>query len=486
MKFTAVGSAYWEVLADGVVQSPKHSQQFEAAEHAVNLVLADPKKEVIIRHNAQYKVEYSVQAPSPVPAPAPAPAPAPQPDPIPVPAPEPVPAPTPSVLTTDVYTDLASAPVGAFVTVYGIVNAIASSWPIVFSSNEKTVVKVPDATTPLVIDGATIPISIHQGRILEATPATLASVFKSMVPGDVIYLRAGTYSEKYDGNGWNESNFVVFQAGTAEQPCSLVSYPGETVVIDNRSHDRPNFYLGNSGGGLKGSYLTIAGMHLIANLENIYGGGNTSNSNTPESGAAYVRLVRNTFELANSTQQSMTGMLASQGDAWKILGNTFVVPSDRIISNMDHAIYVQNGSDDVEIAYNTLVNLRMGHTIQVHQDGVPALYSNIWIHDNLIQGASANDCRGISISNVDVNSTVKIEKNTLRRVGQGFGAVTVYRGQVEVRNNVFEDISAPGISVNGNYGGSRTVRESGNTYMNVSGGNFSAENGTSLNDIIHE
>lgn len=182
----------------------------------------------------------------------------------------------------------------------------------------------------------------------------------------------------------------------------------------------------------------------------------------------------------------MTGILALQGDGWKVLGNTFNNPANRAIINNNHGIYIQNGADDVEIAYNTLLNLRMGHTIQVHQDGTPMLYSNIWIHDNLVESASSADARGYSVSNVDVASTVRIEHNTIRNVGQGFGGLSLYRGQIEVRNNTFDNVAGPGIEANGNYGGSRTITESGNAFTNVSDGSFSAVNGASLSDFVHQ
>lgn len=56
IRITAVSSAYWEVHLNDVVQEPRHSQQFEAAEHAVNLLLADPTGKVVIKHSAKYTV----------------------------------------------------------------------------------------------------------------------------------------------------------------------------------------------------------------------------------------------------------------------------------------------------------------------------------------------------------------------------------------------------------------------------------------------
>lgn len=385
-----------------------------------------------------------------------------------------------------VYTDLISAPVGAYVTVYGIDSSV-SSWPVHSHGNGKTVVRVPASAPALTVDGQAIPVMVNAGRVIEATPSDLAAKFDAIQPGDVIYLHAGTYSGKYDTNGWNSSNFVLFRAGTAALPMAIVAFPGETVTIDNTGSGdaRPNFHLGNGSGSI-GSYFTIAGLRLIAQQYTIHGGGNAYASQV-ETGATYVRVIGCDHTITDATAVTSTGHISLQGDGWKILGNTFHDPANRAIYNLNHAIYAGNGSDDAEIAYNTLVNLHMGHAIQVHQDGVPSVYSNIWIHHNLIQGADINDMRGITVSNVDSASTVKVEHNIIRNVGQDFGGVTVYRGLVEVRNNVFESINGPGILANGNYDGTRTITESGNTFTNVSGGSFAAGGvGASLADFVHQ
>jgi hypothetical protein len=378
--------------------------------------------------------------------------------------------------------------VGAYVTVYGIDSAV-SSWPVVLHGSGKTVVKVPVSAPALTVNGQAIPVTVNAGRVIEATPVDLATKFNAIQAGDVIYLHAGTYSGKYDTNGWNESNFVLWTAGTAALPMGVIAYPGETVTIDNSGASgsgRPNFYLGDLAGVHKGSYFTIAGLNLIATNDNIFGGGRTADSTLPESGAAYVRVVGCKLSITSTSANTMTGMIALQGDGWKVLGNTFSNPPSRTIINNNHGIYIQNGADDVEIACNALVNLRMGHTIQVHQDGTPMLFSNLWIHDNRIEGAVNSDMRGIVLGNVDAASTAKIEHNTITRVGQGFGGITIYRGLVEVRNNTFDNVAGPGIMANGNYDGSRTITESGNTFTNVSDGSFSAVNGASLSDFIHQ
>jgi hypothetical protein len=55
---TGIGGAYWVCYVNGVAQSPSHSQQFEAVQHADALRWANPDSVMIeIKHNAVYNVQ---------------------------------------------------------------------------------------------------------------------------------------------------------------------------------------------------------------------------------------------------------------------------------------------------------------------------------------------------------------------------------------------------------------------------------------------
>lgn len=385
-----------------------------------------------------------------------------------------VPTPSPSgtavAVGGPIYPDLTSAPVGAWVTVYGV-DAATASWPVVWHGSGRTVVKVPKNAGPLTVAGHSVSVRVHKGRVVVADPSSLRAAITGMRPGDTIYLRGGTYDGHYDDAGWNESNIVLDHGGTQTQPIALVAYPGERPKLVNTGADsggRPNFYLA-AGPGRLGSWVTIAGLTMVAEPAAIYGGGNTADSSTPESGAAHVRVVGCHLTITDAHSNTATGIVSIQGDDWHVLGNTFVDPGDREIINNNHGIYIQNGADDVEIADNTLVGLHLGHTIQIHQDGDPMQYSNIWIHHNRIVGDHIDDQRGITVSNVADSSTVLIEHNTIKRVGQGFGAVTVYRGQVRILDNTLKSVDGPAIMLNGAIGGHRTVRYGGNRIADTGG-----------------
>jgi hypothetical protein len=141
------------------------------------------------------------------------------------------------------------------------------------------------------------------------------------------------------------------------------------------------------------------------------------------------------------------------------------------------------------VGYNVFRNLRMGHVVQVHQDGVARDYMNIRVHDNLLEALNNGDMRGITVSNVSSASTVFIERNTLRNVGQDFSGVSIYGGIVNVTDNRFYGIRAADISLNGMPLGSsgtqqRRVTASGNRFETVNGyAAVQAVGGASMNEI---
>ena len=218
-----------------------------------------------------------------------------------------------------------------------------------------------------------------------------------------------------------------------------------------RPEVRPAISLGDGGRNTQhAEHLTFAGLHLLVESMCINGGGDvTADSSISETGGRNIRIVDIECEITDAVSNTMGAAIAIQSDGWQVLGVRFHEPPRRAIFNNNHAIYVANGADDVEIAYNKLVNLRMGHVIQIHQDGEPRLFERIWIHDNLLEGAAGMDMRGITVSNVSAGSSVVIERNILRNLGQEFSGVAVYSGSVSILNNQFQAVRAPNILLNG-------------------------------------
>jgi hypothetical protein len=363
-----------------------------------------------------------------------------------------------SVQPVGFYTDLLSAPAGAFVTAYGsgfgsaaAVTLGGSQQQVVIHADDRVVFKVSGQGGELTINGRGLgPLRVHQGRVLQATPATLRGVWAGARPGDVVYLRAGVYTEPSAEGDWNMlSVFETWKKGTAERPIAVVAWPGDVVTL--KPSVRPAISLGDGGRNTQhAEYLTFAGLRIVAENMCVNGGGDvTAESRVSETGGRSIRIVDIECEITDAVSNTMGSAIAIQSDGWQILGVRFVEPPRRAVFNNNHAIYVANGADDVEIAYNRLVNLRMGHVIQIHQDGEPRQFERIWIHDNLLEGAAGMDMRGITVSNVAADSSVVIERNTLRNLGQEFSGIAVYSGSVSVLGNQFFAVHAPNILLNG-------------------------------------
>src|SRR5207237_9687567 len=101
-------------------------------------------------------------------------------------------------------------------------------------------------------------------------------------PGDVVYLRGGTYNQVYGEGDWcSDCTLETFKRGTATQPIALVGYPRETVTMTNINSSiyHATIDLGDQNSqGRKANYLTFAGFNISGNWHCIYGGGNTSDS----------------------------------------------------------------------------------------------------------------------------------------------------------------------------------------------------------------
>ena len=393
------------------------------------------------------------------------------------------------------YTDVVTAPVGAWVTAYGTgfgtsgtVTLGGTTQVIRSYSATKVVFTVSGSGGALMVGGKSLGnFAVHSGRLLEATSANFGTIWDSVMPGDVIYLRAGTYNQTYgEGTWYQDCTLETYKDGTATQPIAILGYPGETVTWRNAGRHSP-ICLGDANhAGQKASWLTFADFNITGDATCIDGGGDTTipAGGPDETGATNIRIVGLRCEITDTSDNTMTGMISIQGDGAKILGNTFINNPNRVIINNNHGIYIQNGADDVEVAYNIMDGLRMGHVIQIHQDGTPKLYERLNVHDNHLQGLQYGDMRGISVVNIADASTITIERNVFRHQGQGgWGCINLYRGQITVNDNDCRD-SEGGINVNGGYSGSRRVTGSGNAICPIAG--YSAigvEGGASLGDI---
>jgi hypothetical protein len=385
-----------------------------------------------------------------------------------------------SVNPVGYYTDLASAPVGAFVTAYGTgfgnsgsATLGDSTQTIVSYSDSKVVFSVSGAGGELVIGSRSFgDFPVHVGRVREATPANFGSVWGSVQAGDAIYLRAGTYDQIYgEGDWFQDCTLETYRKGSAEQPIAVVGYPGDAVTFHAAGRHPPLCLADGNSRARRAAFLTFANFDITAETACIDSGGDTTDpSGGPdETGGSNLRIVAIRCQITDVSENTETGMITVQGDGTKILGNHFINDPTREIINNNHGIYIQNGADDVEVAYNIMDGLRMGHVIQIHQDGTPKLYERVSVHDNHLSGLEYGDMRGISVVNVANESTIDISRNVFRHQGQdGWGCINLYRGVIRVEDNDCRD-SQGGINLNGGYDGTRRVTLSGNVVCPVAG-----------------
>jgi len=325
-------------------------------------------------------------------------------------------------------------------------------------------------------------------------PCSPAQLIVDSQSGDLDIFRGGTYDKNYTP-GWANANICL---GSAQSGIALVAMPGEVAKFVRPGPDTHNICLARGSSRAvdpqnAAHNVTIAGFALQGGsgaIDGQYGSG------AEKSGARGARIVRNDIT-ADYTGNTMSAVITIGGNGWSVIDNDLHDFGTTPPINNNHAIYVAVGSSDVEIAYNRLKRLRLGHQIQVHTDGgfrQGWVWSNVNIHHNTLDGEVVNgtrvgDARGITVSDVADASTVRITNNVLRNLGQNFCGACVYHGNVEYLDNVFLNINGPGILVTNQGGGVRKVTALRNTFTGVSGGNYKFEsyNGADLSlELTHD
>ncbi len=294
-----------------------------------------------------------------------------------------------------------------------------------------------------------LPFTVRPGSIYFVTPNGTGSgdynapmsptaAYDAIVPGATFYFRDGSYVGQYGQLGWSDFSYVIgaSKRGTASNPVAFVGYPNETADFSGHG----TFGLRDSNESV-GDYLTIANLRMRCVTQCIGGGANTNAfAEVAKSGAKGIRLVNNVIS-ANYTWNTQTGLVSIGADGWRVYGNELKDTGTTPPINNNHGIYVQVGSSDVDIGWNDLHDLRMGHLIQVHTD-TAFVYENVRIHDNLLVAANRADSRGINVGRTLTGSYGSIYNNVLRNLGQDFSGVAIYSGTWNIFNNTFYNINA--------------------------------------------
>ena len=251
-------------------------------------------------------------------------------------------------------------------------------------------------------------------------------------PGDTIILMGGNYTAKQDGRGY----FMLFEdypIGSEAVPTTVMGYPGDDVFIDMRT--------ANPSGGysLFGTYTVPsqdAGL-VISNFRGDSGG----SSAFVLRGTDYIRIVNADIQGMEGNGNG-TGMISSEGDFNKVLGNKIHNSGE---NKFYHALYWDTQGHDNELAWNHIYDIRGGRGIQAYSGGSGTFY-NFIIHDNVINNID-RDAIGFGGQSTTGN---KIYNNIIYRTGLGtspngngnssgirFGTGAVVN--VEVYNNTLYD-----------------------------------------------
>ena len=316
------------------------------------------------------------------------------------------------------------------VTVGGAEAARYSVW----TNNKVTVHIGPNARTGDIIlrtaagDSNPIPFTVRDGAIyfvavngddddpgtFERPWRTVVRAKEAMQPGDTTYIRGGEYHRTEE---INSAALNVERGGRPGQPLALAAYPWELVTIG--SPDVEN--------GLRVPDVEDAAGadHWVVSQIAFRGGVSAINLGGPS--PSNWKIVGN--DLSCPTGDGQTGCFAaSNGRAIRFLGNEVHHTGRAGASKQYHAVYFTTDSNDIEAAWNRILDNRTCRAIQFHssplcfpecgpRDTTGYNQYNLRVHDNLIRGDA---CDGINFATVDPSKgPVEAYNNVIIRSGAG-------------------------------------------------------------------
>lgn len=172
---------------------------------------------------------------------------------------------------------------------------------------------------------------------------TLAKGFGALAPGDMLYIRGGTYvMQRVD----------VTTSGTATAYKSVQNYPGETVIFDGQNTTDPSI----NGCSVKFdsvSYWNISGI----TMENwICVGIYVHNSSYINISNMVIHDVNNPYEVSVNPYGSEG--IDGEGSSYVTVNNTEIYnvgvtsPQSRKTANVDHAVYIGYNSNHWTFGYD--------------------------------------------------------------------------------------------------------------------------------------
>jgi hypothetical protein len=220
----------------------------------------------------------------------------------------------------------------------------------------------------------------------EAWPwRTIQKAANTLVAGDTVYIRAGTYPERV----------VPQNSGSAGSTITYAAYPGETVTIDGSGITLPDDLAGLFDVSNK-SYIRISGLRVVnagpyANnaailvndsshivIENNYTY-NTVSSGIGVWGSDHVTVAGNEVELANTDIWQECISLAST--------NIFEIRDNLVHNCQEEGICVKDGATNGQVYRNRIYDV---HATGLYVDAWDKHTYNIEVFQNVVSDVSDN------------------------------------------------------------------------------------------------
>jgi hypothetical protein len=280
---------------------------------------------------------------------------------------------------------------------------------------------------------------------LDAPWRTVQKAFDTLQPGQLAFVRAGTYSQ----------NLVMKRAGTASAPITVRNYPGEQPVL-HPAASSPSYPLRLTTGA---AYVRIQGFVVEnavgASTMNVVGLGSNPGAHHYEISDCEIRFAKNSSGVFIDN---------TNNNVW-LLGNT--VHSNNEAGVQHQAIYLE--SDDSVIANNVVYDQTNGFGIQVRSD-LGSGPDNVTIANNTVTG--------VSLSGIMIEHTVS-HSRMINNVS-AFNSGTGLRGYYSSGDHPNDPVGTGNVAYNNVvYGNQRNTYSdptpSGAAILDFSGGNMVAD-----------
>jgi hypothetical protein len=210
---------------------------------------------------------------------------------------------------------------------------------------------------------------------------TVQKALNTLQPGQVAYVRGGTYSQ----------NLVLRRAGTATAPFTVRNYPGERVVLAAGTGQSDNMPLQMGNGA---EYVRFQGLAFV-------GATGSSTTDVYATGSAHDIELSN-CEITGSLRQGFFSEASTR--SIQIIGCNIHDNGGGGPTHLDHNMYVQ-GQGHV-IADCRIANAPNGSNVQIYPSSDRVIVTENTIVGAMLDGIIAGSDGGGSTTNLTVANNI--------------------------------------------------------------------------------